>query len=233
MEIRREKMQIIKLLFFIVFLFYNLTFSDDNIPLYDFGNSKKVIFIVGGIHGNEPESAILSHLLLEKLKEDSSNLKYKVLIAPEINRYGLEHLQRKNKNNIDINRNFPTKDFGKISALKANFFGGTRASSELETKFLMEIMENYSPILVITLHAGYNNINYDGPAKKAADFLSKFSGLKVVDYIGYPTPGSFGSYYGIEKKVPVITYELKSSNTNYIPHLLAILNLLETTEWEH
>ena len=38
--------------------------------------------------------------------------------------------------------------------------------------------------------------------------MAKQNNYDVVPDIGYPTPGSFGTYTGIERNVPVITLEL-------------------------
>ena len=37
---------------------------------------------------------------------------------------------------------------------------------------------------------------------------SQITGYKVEESIGYPTPGSFGTYCGIERNIPTITLEL-------------------------
>ena len=51
-------------------------------------------------------------------------------------------------------------------------------------------------------------MNFDGPAEDLAQALSQENGYKVEPSIGYPTPGSFGTYAGIERKIPTITLEL-------------------------
>jgi protein MpaA len=37
--------------------------------------------------------------------------------------------------------------------------------------------------------------------------MSKYNGYPVEGDIGYPTPGSLGTYYGKERDIPVITLE--------------------------
>ena len=54
----------------------------------------------------------------------------------------------------------------------------------------------------------YKVVNYDGPAESVAQEISKLIDYKVEENIGYPTPGSFGTYCGIEKNIPTITLEL-------------------------
>jgi len=70
------------------------------------------------------------------------------------------------------------------------------------------VIEQYKPELIITLHAPYKVVNYDGPAKEIAEKISEIIKYPVEASIGYPTPGSFGTYAGIERQVPTITLEL-------------------------
>jgi protein MpaA len=60
----------------------------------------------------------------------------------------------------------------------------------------------------MTLHAPYKIVNYDGPAADVAQKISDITGYPVEPSIGYPTPGSFGTYYGVERNIPTITLEL-------------------------
>ena len=72
----------------------------------------------------------------------------------------------------------------------------------------METVEKYKPRLILTLHAPYKIVNYDGDALVAANAFSKIIGYPVEESIGYPTPGSFGTWAGVEKGIPTITLEL-------------------------
>ena len=88
------------------------------------------------------------------------------------------------------------------------YFGGESAGSEIETQFVMEVINEYKPEKILTLHAPYKVVNYDGPAKDWAESVSKIINYPVEESIGYPTPGSFGTYAGVERNIPVITLEL-------------------------
>ncbi len=107
---------------------------------------------------------------------------------------------------MDLNRNFPTKNW--IKSERDNFFGGDKAASEEETKDIIAIVEKMNPKLILTLHAPYKVVNYDGDAKDIAFKISQIIGYPVEESIGYPTPGSFGTWAGIEKGIPTITLEL-------------------------
>ena len=113
---------------------------------------------------------------------------------------------------MDLNRNFPTKNFGQDGSSAGdnpeNYYGGKEPASEIETRFVIDILEKYQPKLVITLHAPYKIVNYDGPAEAIAQKISDIIGYPVESSIGYPTPGSFGTYCGVERNIPTITLEL-------------------------
>jgi protein MpaA len=51
-------------------------------------------------------------------------------------------------------------------------------------------------------------VNYDGPAETLAQKISDIIKYPVEASIGYPTPGSFGTYAGVERQIPTITLEL-------------------------
>ena len=74
--------------------------------------------------------------------------------------------------------------------------------------FLVEIIEKYKPKFILTLHAPYKVVNYDGDALEIAEKISEIINYPVESSIGYPTPGSFGTWAGIEKNIPTITLEL-------------------------
>ena len=60
----------------------------------------------------------------------------------------------------------------------------------------------------MTLHEPYKIVNFDGPAAEIASKIAQITGYPVQKDIGYPTPGSFGTYCGVERNIPVITLEL-------------------------
>ena len=59
--------------------------------------------------------------------------------------------------------------------------------------------------------------------------ISEIIYYPVEASIGYPTPGSFGTYCGIEKNIPTITLELdeECSAQDLIEPVHKIFNLLE------
>ena len=160
----------------------------------------KNILVIGVFHGDEPQGKFL---IEEYLK---NNLTSKLLFIPCLNPDGMKSGTRTNSNGVDLNRNFPTENWELTE--KNEFFGGLKSASEIETRFLIDVIEEYNPELILTLHAPFKVVNYDGPAKDIAEKFGKIISYPVEASIGYPTPGSFGTYCGVERNIPTITLEL-------------------------
>ena len=161
--------------------------------------NSKPILVIGVFHGEEPQGKFL---IDEYLKTHSSNL----LFIPCLNPDGMQFGKRTNANDVDLNRNYPTKNWQLTE--KNEFFGGESPACEIETKFMVEVLEEYKPEMILTLHAPFKIVNYDGPAKEIAEKIGQIINYPVEASIGYPTPGSFGTYCGVERNIPTITLEL-------------------------
>ena len=162
-------------------------------------NYDKKLLIVGVFHGDEPQG---EYFINSYLNKKTPNGKNSIYFIPRLN----YNNNRKNKNGVDLNRNFPTKNW--ILAENNDYFGGFSANSEEETKFLVDLLEKNDFSAIITIHAPYKTVNYDGPAEKLAQEISKIIGYPTSDDIGYMTPGSFGTYCGKERSIPTITIEI-------------------------
>lgn len=163
----------------------------------------KTILVIGVVHGDERQGKFL----IENYLKNAVYGKNRLLFIPCLNPDGLELNIRQNANEIDLNRNFPTNNWAR-EPFASEYFGGEEAASEIETKFVIEIVEELKPDVILTLHAPYKVVNYDGPAKDIAEKISEIIGYPTSTDIGYPTPGSFGTYAGLERNIPTITLEL-------------------------
>lgn len=182
--------------------------------------SNNPILVVGVVHGDEPQG---EDLINRYLTANESGM----LFIPSLNPDGKQLGRRTNSNGVDINRNFPTKNWELTE--KDNYFGGETPASEIETKFLAEVIEEYKPRLILTLHTPYKIVNYDGPAKEVSEKISEIIGYPVEESIGYPTPGSFGTYAGVERNIPTITLEMDEEETidSLYPKVKKIFEYLE------
>ena len=169
-------------------------------------SSENNVLIIGVFHGDEPQGKYLIE------KYISAKYHEGLLFIPCLNPDGLQSSTRTNANGVDLNRNFPTKNWGEDTSAAGDnpkdYYGGKSAGSEIETKFVIDIIDKYQPKLILTLHSPYKIVNYDGPAQNIAQKISDIIGYPVEPSIGYPTPCSFGTYCGVERNIPTITLEL-------------------------
>lgn len=167
-------------------------------------------FFIGVFHGDEGIAGALSHCLVEQLSREplAAMAERTVAVLPVLNPDGLEAKTRVNANGVDLNRNFPTQNWSP-DCEDPHFHPGPAPASEVETQLIVELIEKHRPRKIITLHSPYKVVNYDGLQSKAlAELMGQKSGYPAVEDIGYPTPGSFGTYAGKERDILVITLEL-------------------------
>ncbi len=174
----------------------------------ELGEGEKTTLILGAFHGDEILSGRLAYRFSEYLfMEMRHRLPCRVILMPVVNPDGLVRGKRTNANGVDINRNFPTGNWEPNTASPQNF-PGYQPGSEPETRAIMQLLEAYRPHRIVSIHTPLEVVNFDGPGADLARRMSRWNDYPVQADIGYPTPGSFGTYAGIEKNIPTITLEL-------------------------
>jgi len=183
------------------------------IGLSSFGNGKgRTILLMGGVHGDERRAVLMVRRILRKLRKiDPSELEDRIIVMPLVNPDGYKADSRRNSRDVDLNRNFPTKDFKKNKERS----GGSEPLSEPESRAIVDVVERFRPELIISLHSDLACVNYNGDlALPVAERMFEICGLEIKGDIGYPCPGSMGTYYGLERQLPVITLELPEEGKN-------------------
>ncbi|MFM9960395.1 MAG: M14 family murein peptide amidase A [Planctomycetaceae bacterium] len=182
------------------------------IVAHSFGTTGPKTLIFAAIHGDEPATEFVAKQLVEHLtKNPAAHYGRRVVIVPVANPDGLARRTRTNAREIDLNRNFPAKNFA--VGKKGRYFGGEAPASEPETQLLIQLIEDWKPDRIVSLHAisrGKHGNNYDGPAERLAEAMNFHNQYAVLKSIGYPTPGSFGSWAGVDRQLPTITLEVPS-----------------------
>lgn len=180
-----------------------------------YGEMLPNLFFLGGFHGDEPEGVYAVNQFMAELDEavDTSSY-YNLYFLPCLNPDGRKANTRVNANEVDLNRNYPTKNFKPLT--QSSCYTGLKAGapgSEAETRFMMELVETYCPKMIISVHSDLHLIDYDGPARDLALMYAAETGYRFVESVGYETSGSFGTWAGIERQIPLITLETPAGPT--------------------
>ena len=176
--------------------------------------------ILAAQHGDEPESLVLLSHALRAV--EACDLAAAVVLA--MNPDGLLLGTRGNANGVDLNRNFPTKNWGSAPIVyrwssefprDVQLSAGVEAASEPETKALLGLIERVKPEAVISIHAPLACI--DDPKDSALGrWLADATELPLVADVGFPTPGSFGTWCSENGSRSVITFELAHESNEAI-----------------
>mgnify|MGYP002624478809 CR=1 FL=1 len=182
--------------------------NDINLYAQTCTTAKENILLVARFHGDEPEGEFCLRELMKEAQDQELVSPYNIYITPCLNPSGKELFTRANGHKIDLNRNYPTQNFTDVSfnPHTKELSSGTPAS-EIETKFMIETVIQYNFVRILSIHSDLHLIDYDGPARDLALRFSAMCHYKLVDNIGYATNGSFGTWVGIEKQIPLITVE--------------------------
>lgn len=207
--------------------------SANNIPIaaHEWSNSGAHVLIIGGVHGDETEGIIAAQGLLEAFLS-SFTYKLRITLIPMFNIDGILNKTRQNSNGVDLNRNLPTQDWTN-EIMNPRYYPGPTPASELETKTLVKYLESDKPRIIFTLHSWKPLLNVNGRCRREAEAIQKLTGYSIETEIGYATPGCLGTYCGLERDIPTLTYEIErglDAKSILKTHVPAILEALKVTE---
>lgn len=186
---------------------------------------------MGGVHGDEPEGVWAALGLIESWKNHFP-FQLRVTVVPMFNIDGVLNQSRTNFNGVDLNRNMPTNDWTSDVASE-RYFPGKSANSESETQALVHLLQSEKPSLIISLHSWQPVLNVNGDCLREAQTIAQWTKYDIKDSIGYPTPGCLGTYAGLERDMPTLTYEIEkglSREKVLDVHVRAIQESLKTSE---
>ncbi|MBF0159325.1 MAG: murein peptide amidase A [Magnetococcales bacterium] len=176
------------------------------------------VLLIGGMHGDEYSSISLVFAWMRLLERHHTGL-FHWRIIPLVNPDGLlrQPSQRMNAHGVDLNRNFPTRDWQNESLLywqqktqrDSRRYPGSAATVEPESRWLVEEIRSFAPDVIVSVHAPLGVVDFDGPAHVTPP--RRLGTLPLRPMGTYP--GSLGRYAGEELAIPVLTVELASSTT--------------------
>jgi protein MpaA len=173
----------------------------------------KYLYLMAGVHGDEVEGVYVLKELFNWLKNEHSLKDMPIVVIPILNVDGYRAQTRVNAHLVDLNRNLPTKDWSPTMT-QPKYNPGSKALSEPENQFLVKLLDKYRPGMIISFHTWKPILNHNGNCQDVAEYLQKFNNYEMSSDIGYPTPGSLGTF-GVEKyESPVLTFECPELKTH-------------------
>jgi protein MpaA len=210
---------------------YGVSVLGARLEFFPPASGKTDLFLIAGIHGEESDTTIILSKALRSLAAPPESAALILAANPD----GLARGTRGNAHGVDLNRNFPTRDWQPDPVTHrwtldvesdVALSPGSAPASEPETRALIALIERLAPRQLIALHGPLACIDDpdDSPLARA---LAARTGLPVVPDVGYPTPGSLGTW-AAERRLPIITWEfppeaIESLFHTHVPILVDLL----------
>lgn len=174
-----------------------------------FGNGRRRVLLMGGLHGNEYGAPVVKAFARyvrahPSIVPSGSQLVIVACANPD----GYFRHRRANANGVDLNRNFPSRNWRRGRS-RPGLSWGSSAGSEPETKALVSLLDEGGFIRIVSLHSRGGILDWDGPGGSTlAKRMSKRSRVRI-HRLGH-RPGSMGTYVPQRHGIPIITWELSS-----------------------
>ncbi|MBV6494369.1 MAG: hypothetical protein LDLANPLL_02402 [Turneriella sp.] len=160
----------------------------------------KNVFILASQHGDEKNASRVLDLFVRELRTLPASYRNnrRILIIPLYNPDGYHNNDRFAAGKIDLNRDFPSSN------------GAEGAPHAPETKAFMRLLEKYPANFIYNMHQPFRVVLHYPEDLELAKPFAIMSDYPLSSSVGYPTPGSLGTW-AREKKIPTITVELSRS----------------------
>jgi protein MpaA len=200
-------------------------------PLEVYGPGDAAVLVLAAIHGDESETTVVVSEAMRCLPE--ADLSAAVILCG--NPDGLQRGTRGNARGVDLNRNFPTSNWNAGPVFyksRANdprdiaLSPGPAPVSEPETAALIALIDRMKPRAVVSLHSALACVDDSGASHLGRQLADRCS-LPFLTEIGYPTPGSMGTWAG-ERGLNLVTIELEDASLyalkdHWVPIVLDLL----------
>ena len=194
------------------------------------GGSAEIV-VLASIHGDEAETTVVVSEALRCIPR--GDLQSAVILCG--NPDGMLRGTRGNARGVDLNRNFPTSNWSadplcyksrRNDARDIALSPGAAPASEPETKALLALLDQLKPRAVVSLHAALACIDDAGPSHLGRQLATRCE-LPLLTEIGYPTPGSMGTWAG-ERGLDLVTWELEAASLydlkdHHVPILIDLM----------
>lgn len=203
-----------------------------------YGNDRKKILLMSGLHGDEVEGILLTTQLLKYFNApENKPPMLPLFILPIANPDGFFLNQRWNARSVDLNRNWPTKDWT-ADFSNPRYPPGSAAASESETQTLLRFVQENDFEMVVDLHSYKDSVLLPLLAKSEPNLETRLAKLGEqmnipVTYeqtdLGYSIAGGFHTWC-FENGISNITLEVEKGlgqfaiRDRYLRPLVEFLN---------
>ena len=194
---------------------YGASVEDVPLNVYLPEKGRTEVLVLASIHGDEAETTVVVSEALRCIPQ--GDLQAAVILCG--NPDGMLRGTRGNARGVDLNRNFPTSNWSRDPVCyktRANdardiaLSPGSEAASEPETRALLSLLERLKPRAVVSLHAALACIDDAGDSHLGRQLAARCA-LPLITEIGYPTPGSMGTW-AAEQRLTLVTWELEAAS---------------------
>ena len=138
------------------------------------------VLVIGVIHGNEDAGTAIIDDLTNLPVPDGVEL----FLVPSMNPDGQHDHRRTNAHLVDLNRNFP-QTWSPLGEPGDSQYSGPAASSEPETRVIIDLIAQIHPKLVMWYHQNYNRIAPStGRNGRVRQRYAELTGLSILPITG-------------------------------------------------
>jgi protein MpaA len=171
----------------------------------DYARPRPPAILFGAIHGDEASSVLILERLADELVERPPGRM--TWIVPCLNVDGVLAGTKNNAHDVDLNRHFAAKNW--TATHRPGYSPGAAPEIEPEVRALVALIAQTGATRFVAGHATYKCFNWDGGGRQLAEEMAALTpGYPATGDLGYPTPGSFGSKYGVDLGLEVVTIEV-------------------------
>jgi murein peptide amidase A len=210
---------------------YGASLEGNPLTVYLPDGGRAEIVVLASIHGDEAETTVVVSEALRCIPR--GDLRSAVILCG--NPDGMLRGTRGNARGVDLNRNFPTSNWSadpvcyksrRNDARDIALSPGAQAASEPETSALLSLVEQLKPRAIVSLHAALACIDDAGGSHLGRQLAARCD-LPLLTEIGYPTPGSMGTW-AAEQGLDLVTWEVEAASLydlkdHHVPILIDVM----------
>ncbi len=180
------------------------------ISLRRIGSGEHVVMVLASLYGNEADTIAFVNRLAEQLtSREMDSRDTTLLLIPNPNPDGWKEGTLTNARGVNLDRNFPSRSF----AARRTTLTGPTAASEVETRTVMNLLDDFRPHRVVHVRSGSKNQLLATMNRSALEHWTARSGktgLLIGSYDGVFQAGSLAEYVSRELETEMLEIELPS-----------------------